>query len=103
MLDFTKPLRTRAGKDVVIYATDAKADEGDVTFPIVGAIVRSDGKHSIETWSSEGRYRPDGREHGNDLIQGPRTVEYLVYFISNTLTGELFARILAPGETLPKD
>ena len=50
MIDLDKPLQTRDGRQVRIYATDGYGD-----YPLHGAFLREEGWHK-ESWTAEGKY-----------------------------------------------
>jgi hypothetical protein len=65
-IDKDKQYKTREGREVRIYATD-----GVGTYPIHGAIKRSDGWVSA-TWGSTGYVVSPGREMPDDIIEVKR-------------------------------
>ena len=82
-LDLTKPLQTRDGREVRIYATDGSGD-----WSIHGAI-REDGRGWFTaTWMNDGKYATDTHKAGKDLINLPqkgRVKAWLnVYYAHNT-------------------
>ena len=81
-LDLTKPLQTRDGREVRIYATDGSGDRS-----IHGAI-REDGRGWFTaTWRDDGKYAPRSGA-GRDLVNAPqkgRVKAWLnVYYAHNT-------------------
>ena len=50
MIDLEKPLQTRDGQQIRIYATDGSGD-----YPLHGAFLRKDGWNK-ESWTVEGKY-----------------------------------------------
>jgi len=72
MIDFTKPVQTRSGKPVRIFATDLKADR-----PVIGCIPHPNqpDRELMYSWYLDGSYCA-GAEHATDLVQAPEEVEY---------------------------
>lgn len=65
MIEMGKKYKTRDGRDVRIYATDAGG-----SLPVHGAIFDDDSSEwCVETWTADGRYFDDGATTGEDLIE----------------------------------
>lgn len=62
-IDFTKPVQTRDGRAVTIL-TEERAHS---TFPVVGLL----NDEHIVTFTSEGKFVFNGREHGMYLVNVP--------------------------------
>jgi hypothetical protein len=58
-----KKYRTRDGKEVTIYRTDAKG-----VFPVHGSIIQNYGE-TCSSWTSEGRYYDDLSADDKDLVE----------------------------------
>ena len=61
MIDFTKPVQTKNGLPVRIYATDV-----DNEYPVHGAMYE-DGRWIQLSWTSAGNYYGDDADDANDL------------------------------------
>jgi hypothetical protein len=68
MIDTTKPLQTRSGLEVRIYATD-----GGGTHPIHGAY-KEDGNWLPTDWGTEGNWLESDETNEYDLVLAPRVV-----------------------------
>lgn len=69
-LDLTKPVQTRNGLPVRILATDVRS-----ICPVVGIVSYPD-FDSIETWTLDGKFAPDGNdEYELDLVNVPEEVK----------------------------
>lgn len=64
MIDFTKPVRTRGGRQVEILRTDLAAPN----YRVVGILTDSTGMQSAETWALDGRYDVHAGFSDLDLI-----------------------------------
>ena len=64
MIDFKKAVRTRDGREVKIYDTEAGG-----CYPIHGAFRSTDGDWEVSTWTREGMFAGD-RESHLDLVEG---------------------------------
>ncbi|MBB6253037.1 hypothetical protein [Nitrospirillum iridis] len=72
MLDFTKPVQTRDGREVVILSTEAPG-----ICPIVGYLK---GEMTLRRWCRGGSYVVDAyAEHPMDLIQVPQPFKVIRY------------------------
>lgn len=76
LLDFTKPLQTRDGCEVRIYATD-----GEGEFPIHGA-VKLDQGWAVFNWGIEGKWNRPCGECDWDLVQAPEPKKKLVGWVN---------------------
>lgn len=65
-LDLTKPVQTRDGRPVRIYATDAGGKH-----PVHGAFLSEEGEWQSDTWTPEGKYLEPLSDHCLDLINIP--------------------------------
>jgi hypothetical protein len=65
-LDLTRPVQTRDGRAVRIYATDA----GD-QYPVHGAISDGRGGWAFSTWTMGGAYNTSSHSDPLDLIPAP--------------------------------
>lgn len=63
-VDINKKYKTRDGRDVVIYRTDAKG-----SYPVHGCLTYDCSDDSIFSWNSFGCARLDGSESHYDLIE----------------------------------
>jgi len=76
MIDWSKPVQTRDGREVVIYTTTAENKE----LPIVGVILDWNGCPSdVEQWYPTGAGF-NGVETPQDLVNVPETVFANIYF-----------------------
>jgi hypothetical protein len=80
MIDFTKPLTTRDGREVVIFGTDF-----DGVFPVRGYLI-ADVPKRIRSWDKEGIYRADEQRCELDLINPKPRITGKVYL--NVYKGE---------------
>jgi hypothetical protein len=64
MLDLTKPVRTRDGRKVEIYAVK----EANGTHPVIGAFLDSERHWIAGSWTSAGEWFPDFSNHPSDLM-----------------------------------
>lgn len=67
MIDFTKPVQTKDGREVVIHTTKGVSTQ----YPIVGEYRTWDGRWLREAWTSSGTYGMSGKETIMDLINVP--------------------------------
>lgn len=85
-LDFTRPIKTRDGRDVVIYCTDAP----DEDYPVHGRV--GNGKDGPLTWMLDGTYLKGGPPATKDLVQPPTKISvrgFINVYRSNS-TGKFF-------------
>lgn len=66
ILDFTKPVQTRDGRVVRIFATDINHS----TYPVIGAISEG-GRETIGTWMRNGQACQGRASYARDLVQAP--------------------------------
>ena len=85
MIDFTKPVQTRDGREVRIYSADP-ANGGD--YPAHGAIKDADRGFFPQTWAMNGSVYNGGNEKPSDLINVPETYYVPVY---TDKTGRIFS------------
>ena len=64
-IDLSKNYRTRDGREVKLLMTD----RGDKRYPVLGAILLSDGVWTPDTWTSEGTCVISYGSHARDLIE----------------------------------
>ncbi len=74
MLDLTKPVKTRDGREVRIYATDHGGE-----YPVAGAIRRkSTDQWRSGQWTADGTYIRELQTH-LDLINAPQPFHHVFY------------------------
>jgi hypothetical protein len=73
-LDLTKPVTTRDGRAVRILCTDRKADD----WTVVGLVTEVDGKETLYTFLSDGKYSKAGTSRA-DLINPKKKLYLLVW------------------------
>lgn len=74
MIDWTKPLQTRDGREVRIYARD-----GHGGWPIHGAVKANDGKWLISSWTQRGSQHGIGVSAPYDLVNVPVPIKISGY------------------------
>ena len=74
MLDLTKPVQTRDGREVRVLCTDTKG----ATYPVVGLVTDEDGDEEETSWTTGGDFNIDDSGDDTDLINVPeRLVAYV--------------------------
>ncbi len=66
-IDFTKPLKTRGGRDVTLVTTTAR----DTRYPVLAYLGEST---SLSMYTSEGKFYFDGSESDCDLMNVPEEI-----------------------------
>lgn len=64
-ISMDKKYRTRNGRAVRVLCVDRKCDE----FPVVAAVLSSDGKETIHTFTAEGKYALGDHKTPTDLVE----------------------------------
>ena len=94
-LDFTKPVQTRSGLKVTIFATDARG-----RFSVIG-MIHEPTIDSAATWTAEGAFHGDGREAPADLVQVPETFKRYLPVYDDGSAGDLNSGALKKGYATP--
>jgi hypothetical protein len=69
-----KKYRTRDGKEVTIYRTDANGE-----YSVHGCVAGSDGVEALESWTSEGRYYDLYEADDNDLVEVRPRIKFQIW------------------------
>jgi len=67
MIDLTKPVQTRDGREVELWD---KRIEGSM-YSVTGIVTPIDGKESFQSWTLEGKILDTRTENGGDLVNVP--------------------------------
>lgn len=100
MLDLTKPVRTKDGQEVRIYATDAGG-----TYPIHGAMAGKEGRWVHYTWTLSGSADVYSPNHAWDLVNVPERVRVHRWINVQRAMGEpggVWARLYVDREAAEK-
>lgn len=95
-LDFTKPVQTRSGLKVTIFATDARSN-----WPVIG-LIHEPAKDTGCVWTLKGAFRADEPSEF-DLEQVPETVKRYLPVYDDGSAGDLSNGALKKGYATPRE
>lgn len=86
MIDWSKPVRTRDGREVRVLCTDC---ETHTSYPVVALVKDSHGYERVQSYTIEGKYRRTISESPEDLENVPEITNLWVNVYPNDAGGHI--------------